>query len=181
MCSFDPNTLNWANSYIFENSPRFLNLLSQEVVRLDIKPEFEVFDTGHLDSVMYYVKKWNIPQPIHIPFIMGVGGSMPASALNLAFLESKLPEGATWSVSGIGAKAHMPMMLAGLALGCDGLRAVLKTTSICQRALSQPISSSFSAQLNLLRSRAAKSLRRTTQEKSSVLHATACATERQAK
>ena len=38
MCSFDPNTLNWANSYIFENSPRFLNLLSEEVVKHDIKP-----------------------------------------------------------------------------------------------------------------------------------------------
>ena len=32
MCSFDPNTINWSNSYIFENSPRFLNLLAQEVV-----------------------------------------------------------------------------------------------------------------------------------------------------
>ena len=125
MCSFDPNTLNWSNSYIFENSPRFLNLLSQEVVKYNIKPEFEVFDTGHIDSVMYYVNKWNIPQPPHIQFIMGVGGSMPGTAENLAFLVNKLPAGATWSVSGIG-KAHMPMMLAGLALGCDGLRVGLE-------------------------------------------------------
>ena len=50
MCSFDPNTINWANSYIFENSPRFLNKLSQEVVKNDIKPEFEVFDTGHITN-----------------------------------------------------------------------------------------------------------------------------------
>jgi 3-keto-5-aminohexanoate cleavage enzyme len=125
MCSFDPNTLNWANSYIFENSPRFLNLLSQEVVKHDIKPEFEVFDTGHIDSVMYYVNKWNIPKPLHIQFIMGVGGAMPGTAENLAFLVGKLPADATWSVSGIG-KAHMPMMLAGLALGCDGLRVGLE-------------------------------------------------------
>ncbi|MBR6206414.1 MAG: 3-keto-5-aminohexanoate cleavage protein [Oscillospiraceae bacterium] len=125
MCSFDPNTINWANSYIFENSPRFLNKLSQEVVKNDIKPEFEVFDTGHIDSVMYYVNKWNIPQPPHIQFIMGVGGSMPGTTENLAFLVSKLPAGATWSVSGIG-RAHMPMMLAGLALGCDGLRVGLE-------------------------------------------------------
>ena len=125
MCSFDPNTLNWSNSYIFENSPRFLNLLSQEVVKEDIKPEFEVFDTGHIDSVMYYVNKWNIPQPPHIQFIMGVGGSMPGTTENLAFLVNKLPAGATWSVSGIG-KAHMPMMLAGLSLGCDGLRVGLE-------------------------------------------------------
>ena len=125
MCSFDPNTLNWANSYIFENSPRFLNLLSEEVVKYDVKPEFEVFDTGHIDSVMYYVNKHDIPKPPHIQFIMGVGGSMPGTAENLAFLVGKLPEGATWSVSGIG-KAHMPMMLAGLALGCDGLRVGLE-------------------------------------------------------
>ena len=125
MCSFDPNTINWANSYIFENSPRFLNLLSQEVVRQDVKPEFEVFDTGHIDSVMYYVNKHGIPKPPHIQFIMGVGGSMPGTAENLAFLVGKLPEGATWSVSGIG-RCHMPMMLAGLALGCDGLRVGLE-------------------------------------------------------
>ena len=125
MCSFDPNTINWANSYIFENSPRFLNLLAQEVVATDVKPEFEVFDTGHIDSVMYYVNKHGIPKPPHIQFIMGVGGSMPGTAENLAFLVNKLPEGATWSVSGIG-KTHMPMLLAGLALGCDGLRVGLE-------------------------------------------------------
>lgn len=125
MCSFDPNTLNWANSYIFENSPRFLNLLSQEVIKHDIKPEFEIFDTGHIDSAMFYINKWNIPKPPHLQFIMGVGGSMPGTAENLAFLVSKLPEGATWSVSGIG-RTHMPMMLAGLALGCDGLRVGLE-------------------------------------------------------
>jgi len=132
MCSFDPNTLNWANSFIFENSPRFLDLLSQEVVKHDIKPEFEVFDTGHIDSAMYYVNKWNIPKPPHIQFIMGVGGAMPGTAENLAFLVGKLPEGATWSVSGIG-KAHMPMMLAGLALGCDGLRVGLEDNIIFKR------------------------------------------------
>ncbi|MDR0839696.1 MAG: 3-keto-5-aminohexanoate cleavage protein [Oscillospiraceae bacterium] len=125
MCSFDPNSINWDNSYIFENSPRFLNYLGAEVVRTDVKPEFEVFDTGHIDSVAYYVKKHNIPEPAHIQFIMGVGGSMPATTENLAFLAGKLPAGATWSVSGIG-RAHMPMMLAGLALGCDGLRVGLE-------------------------------------------------------
>ncbi|MDR0936432.1 MAG: 3-keto-5-aminohexanoate cleavage protein [Oscillospiraceae bacterium] len=125
MCSFDPNTINWANSYIFENSPRFLNYLADEVVKEDIKPEFEVFDTGHIDSVMYYVKKHNIPEPPHIQFIMGVGGSMPGTTENLAFLVNKLPAGATWSVSGIG-KAHLPMLFAGLALGADGLRVGLE-------------------------------------------------------
>jgi len=125
MCSFDPNTLNWNNAYIFENHPRFLNYLAQEVVKYDVKPEFEIFDTGHIDSAMFYVEKHGIPKPAHLQFIMGVGGSMPGTAENLAFMVGKLPPGATWSVSGIG-RTHMTMMLAGLALGCDGLRVGLE-------------------------------------------------------
>ena len=125
LCSFDPGTLNWSNSFIFENSPRFLNLLSEEVVKQNVKPEFEIFDTGFIDSANYYIKKYNIPGPAYYQFIMGVGGAMPGTPGNLAFLVDKLPEGAVWSVSGIG-KAHMPMMLAGLALGCDGLRVGLE-------------------------------------------------------
>ena len=81
---------------------------------------------------MYYVNKWGIPQPPHIQFIMGVGGSMPGTALNLAFMVSKLPKGATWSVSGIG-KCHMDMMLAGLSMGCDGLRVGLEDNIIYSR------------------------------------------------
>ena len=125
MCSFDPNTINWNNSYIFENHPRFLNYLSQEVVKYDIKPEFEVFDTGHIDSVLYYAKEHDIPKPLHLQFIMGVGGSMPGTTDGLAFMVGKMPKESTWSVSGIGL-SHMPMMLAGLSLGCDGLRVGLE-------------------------------------------------------
>ena len=125
MCSFDPNTLNWNNAYVFENHPRFLNYLGQEVVKYDIKPEFEIFDTGHIDSAMYYVEKHGIPKPPHLQFIMGVGGSMPGTTENLAFMVSRLPEGATWSVSGIG-KCHLSMVFAGLSLGCDGLRVGLE-------------------------------------------------------
>jgi len=125
MCSFDPNTLNWNNAFIFENHPRFLNYLAAEAVKQDVKPEFEIFDAGHIDSAMYYVKKHGIPEPAHLQFIMGVGGSMPGTAECLAFMVGRLPANATWSVSGIG-RTHMPMMLAGLALGCDGLRVGLE-------------------------------------------------------
>lgn len=132
LCSFDPGTLNWSNSYIFENSPRFLNLLADEVVKQNVKPEFEIFDTGFIDSANHYIKTHNIPGDPYYQFIMGVGGAMPGTAGNLAFLVSKLPENAIWSVSGIG-RAHMPMMLAGLALGCDGLRVGLEDNIVYGR------------------------------------------------
>ena len=132
LCSFDPGTLNWADSYIFENSPRFLNQLADEVVRQNVKPEFEVFDTGFLGSANHYIKTHAIPGPPYYQFIMGVGGAMPGTVENLAFMVNKLPDGALWSVSGIG-RAHMPMMLAGLALGCDGLRVGLEDNVLFDR------------------------------------------------
>ena len=127
MCSFDPNTLNWANSYIFENSPRFLNKLAAGSGQGGRKARIRDFRyrPSWIPS-MYYVNKHGHPSATpHMQFIMGVGGSMPGTAENLAFMVGHLPKGATWSVSGIG-KAHMPMMLAGLALGCDGLRVGLE-------------------------------------------------------
>lgn len=132
MCSFDPATLNWSNSYIFENHPRFLNKLGAKVKELGIRPEFEIFDTGWIDAANYYIKKYDLPVG-HYQFIMGVGAAMPGTAENLAFLVNKLPAGATWSVSGIG-RAHMPMILAGLALGCDGLRVGLEDNIVFGRA-----------------------------------------------
>jgi uncharacterized protein (DUF849 family) len=55
-----------------------LNILSQEVVKQDIKPEFEVFDTGHIDSVMYYVNKHGIPKPPHISSLWASAAPCPA-------------------------------------------------------------------------------------------------------
>ena len=50
---------------------------------------------------------------------------MPGKLESLAYLLPKLPKGSTWSITGIG-KSHMPMMLAGLAAGCNGLRVGLE-------------------------------------------------------
>ena len=44
MCSYDPGSMNWANSYIFANSPSFLERLGTLCQKEAIKPECEVFD-----------------------------------------------------------------------------------------------------------------------------------------
>ena len=177
MCSFDPNTLNWANAYIFENSPRFLNLLAQEVVKHDIKPEFEIFDTGHLDSAMFYVKKWGIPEPVHMQFIMGVGGAMPGTAENLAFLVGKLLR-ARRGPSPASAGLTCPCCWPALPWAATVCASALRTTSTCPRALSPRTCSSLSAPSNSPSSPAAKSPRPTTRAKFSASSATACATRR---
>lgn len=125
MCSYDSGTFNWNNGGVFVNAPDFLEELSACVVAHDIKPEIEIFDNGMVGNALYYISKYKIPTPCHFQFVLGVGGGADGTARNLVFLQEMLPPGSTWSVTGIG-KKHMPMMLAGLSLGCDGLRVGLE-------------------------------------------------------
>lgn len=125
MCSYDPLSMNWANSYIFKNSPSFLEQLGHEVQTLGIKPECEIFNGGDMGNVDYYLKKGVLKGPVHYQFVLGVSGGMPGDAQTIGYLLPKMQPGSTWSITGIG-KAHMPCMLIGLAMGCDGLRVGLE-------------------------------------------------------
>lgn len=125
MCSYDPGSMNWSNSYIFSNSPKFLENLGHLTQELDIKPECEIFDGGMMGNVDYYVKQGVLKAPIHYQFVLGVTGGMPGNIDSLAYLLPKMQAGSTWSITGIG-RAHMPCMLAGLAEECDGLRVGLE-------------------------------------------------------
>lgn len=125
MCSYDPGSMNWANSYVFLNTPAFLERLGGICQQLQIKPELEIFDAGMIGNVDYYIKKGALKPPFHYQFVLGVAGGMPGNIESLAYLLPKIYAGSTWSITGIG-KSHMSMMLAGLAAGCDGLRVGLE-------------------------------------------------------
>lgn len=134
MCSYDPGSMNWANSYVFLNTPAFLEKLGAKCIELGIKPEIEIFDAGMIGNVEYYLKKGLLQQPLHCQFVLDVPGGMPGNLETLAYLLPKLPEGSTWSITGIG-KSHVPMMLAGLAAGCDGLRVGLEDNIFLEKGV----------------------------------------------
>ncbi|MDR1572839.1 MAG: 3-keto-5-aminohexanoate cleavage protein [Clostridiales Family XIII bacterium] len=125
MCSYDPGTMNWANSYVFLNTPAFLEKLGKYAQELEIKPELEIFDGGMIGNIEYYIKKGVLKTPCHVQFVLGVTGGMPGDAAALSYLLPRIPKGSTWSVTGIG-RSHVPCMLLGLAEGCDGLRVGLE-------------------------------------------------------
>lgn len=134
MCSYDPGSMNWANSYVFLNEPAFLEKLGDVTQELDIRPECEIFDAGMLGNVAYYVKKGKLKSPVHYQLVLGVSGGMPGNADSVSYILSKLPEGSTWSITGIG-KSHMPCMLLGLAQGCNGLRVGLEDNIFLEKGV----------------------------------------------
>lgn len=116
MASFDAGSFNWMPFGIFDNSPQFLEQLGLKMKELGVKPELEIFDSGFMNVVKYYVKKGVLNTPCHYQFVLGVLGGMEATVKNLIFLREMLPEGSTWSAFGLG-KEHLPIMYATLALG----------------------------------------------------------------
>jgi 3-keto-5-aminohexanoate cleavage enzyme len=134
MCSYDPGTMNWANSYVFLNTPKFLERLGTVSQELNIKPELEIFDGGMIGNVEYYLKKGFLKEPLHYQFVLGVPGGMPGNADSLAYLLPKIRPGSTWSITGIG-RAHIPCMLLGLAEGCTGLRVGLEDNILLSKGV----------------------------------------------
>jgi uncharacterized protein (DUF849 family) len=134
MCSFDPGTMNWANKYIFENKPAFLEKLGEECIKTGVKPEIEIFDAGMVGNTHYYLKNGYLQEPVHCQFVLGVPGGMPADIESLAYLLPKIPKSSTWSVTGIGRFARS-MMLAGLAAGCDAVRVGLEDNVFLEKGV----------------------------------------------
>ena len=125
MCSYDPGSLNWGYKGVFLNRPSFLEMCGAESIRLNIKPECEVFDGGMMGAIDYYVKNGFVKDPVHYQFVLGVAGGMPGDVSSLSYLLPRMRPDSTWSITGIG-KSHLPCLLMGLALGADGLRVGLE-------------------------------------------------------
>lgn len=99
------------------NSPILIKELATKMRDYNLKPEVEVFDVSMIAQAVHLQKKKIIPEgPIQFNFVLNVPGSLPATPKNLMFLVDSLPEGATWTVSGIG-KSQVQMLTMAIAMG----------------------------------------------------------------
>ena len=121
MASYDCGSMNWLNSGLFLNTPKFLTdcgLLFQE---LGVKPEIEAFDPGMIGNAAYYIKKGVLKTPVHFQFCMGCANGLAGSMKNLIFMKETADElvgkgNYTWSCFGVGHSA-MEMLYGAVALG----------------------------------------------------------------
>ena len=103
--------------FVFTNPFDEIIKLLEAMRRLDIKPEHECFDLGHVGSLAPLVDMGLLEAPLHADFVMGVVGGVPASARNLAVMADNLPAGTHhWGVIGIGRDQWM-LVAAALTLG----------------------------------------------------------------
>ena len=125
MMSLDVGSFNYWDREVYANHPDYLRMACKMALECDIKPEIEVFDSGHIRSAQTYIDEGLLKAPCHYQFVLGAGGAMAGTIDNVVFLKNMLPEGATWSATGIGTD-HLPVMYAALAAGCDVVRVGLE-------------------------------------------------------
>jgi len=83
-----------------------------------IVPEYEIFDYGQLATLQRLLDRHGPPYGghVHCDLVMGVPGGMPGTTHALAAAVQALPQGATFSATGVG-RTTIPVMLASLSAG----------------------------------------------------------------
>ncbi|MCR4725438.1 MAG: 3-keto-5-aminohexanoate cleavage protein [Clostridia bacterium] len=103
MATLDCGTCNFGGDEIFINTDNTINNFGDIMKERGIKPECEVFDKGMIDLALKAAKKGHIDYPIHFDFVLGV--QMTATVRDLVIMATSIPEGSTWTATGIGRNA----------------------------------------------------------------------------
>jgi uncharacterized protein (DUF849 family) len=101
---------------VFTNPFDEIITLLESMNVLGIKPEHECFDVGHVASLAPLIDMGLLKEPVHIDFVMGIVGGIPATARNLTAMIDNAPGPAHWGVIGI-SRAQWLVVAAALTLG----------------------------------------------------------------
>src|SRR5215468_2642455 len=117
MASCTMGTVNFGDD-VFLNRWEFIVELHTRMQERGIVPEYEIFDLGQLTTLRRLLDRYGLPAGghVHVDLVMGVPGGMPGTAEALVACLRDLPEGATFSATGIG-RATIPVLLASLSAG----------------------------------------------------------------
>jgi 3-keto-5-aminohexanoate cleavage enzyme len=115
ICSLDIGSVNF-HDRAFINPPEWGAIAAESMKDNGVKPELEIFDTGHLYQALDLIERGLIEDPPLFQLCMGIKWGMAATVENLEFLKKKLPRNAIWSVLGAGS-AQLEMITHGIFLG----------------------------------------------------------------
>ncbi len=110
-------TVNFGDD-VFMNRWEFVVELHKRMQDRGIVPEYEIFDIGQLASLRRLLDEHGLPAGghVHVDLVMGVPGGMPGDTETLVAALRLLPQGASFSATGIG-RTSLPVMLASLSAG----------------------------------------------------------------
>lgn len=154
MCSFDPAPFNFGlfqladrfGKYKFKWEKEYIELCKNVTFRptfsddleygrvfleMDTKPEFEMYELGHINYVSWLLEEGLVKLPVHLQFVFGpMVGWMKPSVKHLVMIYDEAVEilgkdNFTWSVAA-GGKFQIPLIATAMAMGAQNVRVGLE-------------------------------------------------------
>ena len=118
ICTLDCGTMNFGEGdYVMTNTPAMLADMARRVQALGVRPEIEIFDTGHLVLAKWLVEQGFINEPAMVQLCMGIPWGAPDDIGTLMSMVNNLPAGWTFSAFSISRNQLPYVALAVLAGG----------------------------------------------------------------
>jgi len=104
ICTLDCGTMNFAagGDYVMVNTPGMLRAMAARIRELGVRPELEVFDTGHLVMVEELIHEGLVDEPPLIQLCTGIPYGAPDDVGTLLAMVARLPANAIFSAFSIG-------------------------------------------------------------------------------
>jgi uncharacterized protein (DUF849 family) len=121
----------------FRNPPADVERMARRMNELGVKPELEIYDTGHLEAALRLRDAGVLTsEPMQFSIVLGVRGGMAATPANLITMVERLPEDCVWQVIAIG-RANLELTAMGIALGGNARAGLEDTLFLRKGELSQ--------------------------------------------
>lgn len=118
ICTLDCGSMNFGEGdYVMTNTPAMLKEMARQIQALGVRPEIEIFDTGHLRLATWLKSQGMIDDPVLVQLCMGIPWGAPDDLHTLLALVRNLPQGWIFSAFSIGRQQLPYAALAVLAGG----------------------------------------------------------------
>lgn len=117
ICTLDCGTMNFAEAdYVMTNTPGMLREMAGMMASLGVKPEIEVFDTGHLWFAKQLAAEGLIDDPVLIQLCMGIPWGAPNDLNTYMAMVNNIPDHWHWSSFSV-SRDQMPYVAASVLAG----------------------------------------------------------------
>jgi uncharacterized protein (DUF849 family) len=113
---YNPKKKGFVFDFVFENPFSEIRALLAAMNRLDIKPECECFDAGHVGSLHPLIDMGELRAPFQVSLIMGVVGGVPGTVAQLLRQVEGLPPDSDWEVIALSLD-QWRLLAAGASIG----------------------------------------------------------------
>jgi 3,5-dioxohexanoate:acetyl-CoA acetone transferase len=122
MAQWEMEYLESTRDYVFRNTFADIYRLAEIFREAGTKPEYEVYDVGHLYNLRHLADQGLVDTPLHLQFVLGVLGGNAATLQQLLHMHGTAvslfgADSFTWSAAGVGYPAEFHLAATSIMLG----------------------------------------------------------------